>query len=117
MRFESDLPTDVRRQLDLELFRRGLDETENVSEAKRRLAEWQKGDLAALNLMEERNRKLYPNLEKLIGADRNKAWVARTSSIMERTPSAFVCVGIGHLLGPASIQSYLLKGGVNVRRI
>jgi uncharacterized protein len=117
MHFESDLPTDVRRQLDLELVRRGLDETENVSEAKRRLAEWQTGDMAALNTMEEHNRKLYPLLDKLIGANRNEAWVARTVSIMERTPSAFVCVGIGHLLGPASIQSCLLKSGVDVRRI
>jgi uncharacterized protein len=117
MRFETDLPADVRRQLDLELFRRGLDETENVSEARRRLSQWQIGEMAALNAMEKRNRKLYPLLDRLIGVDRNRAWVARTSSIMARTQGAFVCVGIGHLLGPASIQSFLTKSGIGVRRI
>jgi uncharacterized protein YbaP (TraB family) len=117
MGFESGLPKDVRRQFDLELFRRGLDEAENLSEGNRRLAEWQVGSLAALDAMDQRNRRLYPILDKLIGADRNKAWTARTASIMARTKSAFVCVGIGHLLGPASIQRYLLKSGVTVRRV
>jgi uncharacterized protein len=117
LRFESDLPADVRRQMDLELFRRALDEAESLSQAKRRLAQWQVGNMAALNAMAERNRRLYPLLDKLIGADRNQAWVARTASIMKRTASAFVCVGIGHLLGPASIQSYLVRTGVSVRRI
>lgn len=116
-RFRSDLPAEVRRQLDLQLFRRGLDETEHLCAARQRLAEWLQGDLGALDAMERRTRHRYPLLNRLIGADRNQAWVARTTAIMGRTDRAFVCVGIAHLLGPSSIQSCLQRSGLRVQRL
>lgn len=115
--FQNGLPANVRRQLELELFRRGLNETEGVDAARQRLAEWLAGNLRGLNVMEVQNRHNYPLLNRLIGTDRNKAWVARTAAIMGRTDSAFVCVGIGHLLGPSSIQEFLRQGGLTVRRV
>jgi uncharacterized protein len=116
-RFRDSMTTDTRIALDLELFRRGLAEAEDVDAARQRLDGWLRGDLRTLNTMEQNQRRRYPLISRLIGADRNKAWVARTADIMQRSAVTFACQGIGHLLGPQSIQAFLQRAGYKVNRL
>jgi uncharacterized protein YbaP (TraB family) len=114
--FRDSMAADTRIALDLELFRRGLTEAEDVDNARQRLDGWLHGDLRALNAMERNQGRRYPLISKLVGADRNKAWVARTAGIMQRNATAFACQGIGHLLGSQSIQVFLQRAGYQVSR-
>lgn len=115
-RFRASLAADTRTLLDLELFRRGLSEAEDVGSAQQQLDGWLRGDLRPLNKMERSVRKSYPLITQLVGADRNKNWVARTAEIMQRSATSFVCQGILHLLGPQSIQTFLRRAGHDVSR-
>jgi uncharacterized protein len=116
-RFLTDLPTDEQQQVQLQLFEKGLDEAEDVQAAQKRLTQWLAGDLEGLNALERHFRRAYPLAYRLIGEERNKAWAPRLASVMDRTNTAFVCVGILHLLGPSSIQENLMNSGISVRRI
>jgi uncharacterized protein YbaP (TraB family) len=115
--FRASLSPAMRAALDLQLFRRGLLEAENPQAARRRLDEWQRGDMQALNDMDVLYRREYPLLMRLIGDERNRAWVARANDIARRTDAAFACQGIGHLLGPRSIQACLQEAGWDVSRV
>ncbi len=117
VRFRESMTPDTRQALDLELFRRGLEEAEDVEAARRGLEGWLRGDLAALNAMEQRVRERYPLIATLVGSERNRAWVGRTDAIMERSATTFVCQGIGHLLGPQGIPAMLRQAGYEVERV
>jgi uncharacterized protein YbaP (TraB family) len=114
--YSDRLPVQERMQLDLELFRRELDDADDASSAAQRLEQWLAGDLVGLEALERHTRATYPLASRVIGAERNQRWVPRIHSIMDRTRSAFVCVGILHLVGPASIQAFLRKSGIEVHR-
>lgn len=115
--FRDSMTSETRIALDLELFQRGMSEAEDVDGARRRLDGWLRGDLRELIKLEKAQRSAYPLISRLVGEDRNRAWVSRTAEIMQRTDSAFICQGIGHLLGSASIQTFLQRAGYEVSRL
>jgi uncharacterized protein len=117
MRYTSDLPPKIRMQLQLEMFRKELDEAADVGAAVKQLDQWLAGDLAGLDALERHDRRAYPVASRLIGTDRNRAWVPRIQSIMDRTDRALICVGLMHLLGPTSIQGFLRAAGFQVDRV
>jgi len=112
-----DLPPALQSQLDLQNIARTLDEIEDVQAQQRRLAHWLTGDLSDLSAFERHVRVSYLLANRYIGADRNARWVPRIQATMVRTNTAFVCVGVLHLLGPDSIQANLTRTGVPVRRV
>jgi uncharacterized protein YbaP (TraB family) len=115
MRYTADLPQKTEIELQLEMFRKELDEAADASAALRRLNEWLGGDVADLDAFARSH--VYPVAARIIGSERNKRWVFRIRSITDRTDRAFVCVGILHLVGPASIQSFLRAAGIRVHRV
>lgn len=115
--FRESMTPSTREALDLELFRRGLNDAEDVESVRQRLDGWLRGDLRPLETMERSQRTRYPLIARLIGAERNKAWVERTAGIMQKSATSFACQGIGHLLGPQSIQVYLQRAGYGVSRV
>ncbi len=74
---------------------------------------WLSGDIATL---EEEMIGDYPNQTPIVYeallVDRNKQWVEELTRVMkEEKGSVFVAVGIGHLLGPDSLQAMLAEKG------
>jgi uncharacterized protein len=116
-RFMSDLPDDLQRTLQLQLVRKTLDETEDIKAAEQRLNRWLAGDMEGWNAFDEHLAKTYPELAKRIGTERNKAWVPRIDTMLARTHTAFVCVGVLHLAGTESIQAQLKRSGLAVLRV
>jgi uncharacterized protein YbaP (TraB family) len=111
------LPPEQQRKIHLQLFQRALDDAEDVKAAERRLTQWLAGNLEPLEEVDRRTQQRYPDVERVIGAERNKAWVPRIESIVARLQVAFVCVGILHLVGPESVQAHLARAGFEVRRV
>jgi uncharacterized protein len=116
-RFLDDLSGDLRVRIHLQMIARALDELEDTEAAEQRLREWLAGDVRGFEALDRRMRSLYPDARQYLGTRRNIAWVLRIRSMLSRTPAAFVCVGVGHLVGPDSIQAHARKAGLMVRRL
>lgn len=115
MRYTADLPQKTLIELQLEMFRMELDEAADADTALQRLNDWLAGDVADLDAFARSH--VYPVAARIIGSERNKAWVPRIRSMMDRTDRAFVCVGMMHLVGAASVQDFLREGGIRVHRV
>lgn len=111
------LSPQLRTQVELENFRRALDDAEHAGQAEQRLEQWLAGQLGGLEALERHLRAAYPLASRLIGTERNRLWVPRIRSDLQRLRSTFVCVGILHLIGPTSIQAFLRQSGVRVHRV
>ncbi len=81
------------------------------------VAHWAVGDTAALeaDLIVDMKTK-YPDLYKVLLADRNAAWAKVLAERLEGSGVSFVSVGSAHLVGPDSVQSLLAKKGVKASR-
>ena len=101
----------------LQLIRKALDDAEGAPSSGHRLAAWMAGDLTDQEAEDGRLRRLYPDLYARLQVERNRAWAPRLMGVMAEPGACFVCVGFGHLVGPHSIQSYLTKTGLDVRRV
>ncbi len=74
------------------------------------------GDLSAEEAVLQRQAKDFPAYFPYTTA-RNKAWVPRIRTMLERNAASFVRVGFDHLLGPDSIPQYLGQDGLKAERI
>jgi uncharacterized protein YbaP (TraB family) len=93
------------------------DAAEGPAELAKLAAAWEKGDTARLKTvvvddMRAHAPKLY---DKLIVA-RNVAWAKAIRAMLAGKGTAFVAVGVGHLVGPDSVQAQLAKLGVRAVR-
>lgn len=116
-RFMTELPDDVQRKLQLQILRKTLDEGVDVKAAELRLEQWLAGDMAGWEEFARHVARLYPEVNNRIGEQRNKAWVPRIDAMLARTDCAFVCVGVLHLAGAASIQVQLRQAGLAAHRV
>jgi uncharacterized protein YbaP (TraB family) len=98
-----------------------LDQTvESVSSASSTLdamvAQWLEGDADELARMlnEEVDD---PVLYKRMLTDRNANWAEWIGTRLQQPGTVFVAVGAGHLAGKDSVQDYLKKRGLKVRRV
>lgn len=93
---------------------------ESVSSATHTLdgmvAVWLQGDADQLARM--LNDELAdPVLHKRLLTDRNATWAEWIEARLGRPGTVFVAVGAGHLAGKGSVQDYLKKRGLRVRRV
>ncbi|MXP42307.1 TraB/GumN family protein [Altererythrobacter soli] len=94
--------------------------TESVTSASSTLdamvAEWLEGD--ADQLARLLNDELAdPVLHKRLLTDRNANWAEWIGARLQQPGTVFVAVGAGHLAGKDSVQDYLKKRGLKVRRV
>ena len=76
-------------------------------------AAWQAGDQRALEeAFVGDMRRDYPELYKVLIADRNAAWADELKQKLAGSGVSFVAVGAGHLVGPDSVQAELEKLGI-----
>jgi uncharacterized protein YbaP (TraB family) len=98
-----------------------LDETvESVASATQTLdamvAEWLEGDADQLARMLN-SEMTDPVLYKRLLTDRNANWAEWIGARLQQPGTVFVAVGAGHLAGKNSVQDYLKKRGLRVRRV
>jgi uncharacterized protein len=101
----------------LQLIRKTLDDVEAAPRIDRALSAWASGDLSRLEAADALARSRYPDLHRRIVAQRNSAWAGRIEDMLAQLGAAFVCVGVGHLVGPRSIQAYLAEAGLRALRL
>lgn len=78
---------------------------------------WEKGDVAKLSrLVIDEMRTGEPLLYRRLIVERNVAWAKAIRGMLAGKGVAFVAVGVGHLVGPDSVQVQLAKAGVKARR-
>ena len=78
---------------------------------------WEKGDVARLSrLVIDEMRTGEPLLYRRLIVERNVAWAKAIREMLAGKGVAFVAVGVGHLVGPDSVQAQLAKAGVKARR-
>lgn len=65
-----------------------------------------------VNRVRDSNREIYDALYKDLNAD----WAAQFTRFMEGSGTGFAAIGIGHLLGDDSIQSFMEEQGYEVNR-
>lgn len=80
------------------------------------VAQWMKGDANELARM--LNEELSdPVLHRRLLTDRNANWAEWIEKRLQEPGTVFVAVGAGHLAGKGSVQDYLKKRGLKVRRV
>jgi uncharacterized protein len=112
-RFSSQTPPAVQ----LQLIRKSMDDLEAALSGGGFSNAWAVGNLAPLNARDRRFAEAYPELYARLVVERNAGWVPRIRQMLDAGQPAFVCVGIGHLLGPQSIQAQAEAAGLKVRRL
>ncbi len=81
-------------------------------------AAWESGDVAAIDSILNAEIKVKtPSLYRRLLVDRNRRYAERIKALLEGKEDQFVAVGIGHLVGADSIQAFLKRKGVKLRRI
>jgi uncharacterized protein len=116
-RFLERLSAEQQVRVHLQMIGRALDELEAPKAGQERLTRWLAGDISGVEALDRRMESRYPDARNQIGIERNKAWVPRIQSMLDRTRAAFVCVGILHLAGPESVQAQASRAGLAVRRV
>jgi len=114
VRFLADLPPSAQAQFLTET----LDDVDDVvGEIDRLVAAWQAGDLGELEReFVEQTRDRYPEIYRVLVAQRNRAWAEALQARMAGGGTSFVAVGAGHLVGPDSVQAQLKKRGIEAVR-
>jgi uncharacterized protein len=114
LRFFADLSTPT----EVALLSSTLDDVaEGPALLDRMVASWSAGDVKGLEeIFVGDMRKDYPELYRVIIAQRNAAWADELKQKLAGSGVSFVAVGAGHLVGPDSVQAELAKRGVKAER-
>jgi uncharacterized protein YbaP (TraB family) len=78
---------------------------------------WSKGDPDGLAKELNESLEASPVLEKTLLTDRNRRWADWIKARMTRPGTVFIAVGAGHLAGKNSVQAFLGKLHLKVKRI
>ena len=116
-RFLDRLPAEQQLRVHLQMIGKALDDLADAKARQERLTRWLAGDLSGVEALDRRMERRYPDARKHIATERNKAWVPRIQSMLDRTRAAFVCIGILHLTGPESVQAQVRRAGLSARRL
>ena len=81
------------------------------------LEAWRNGKPDKLAALMDEDLRATPGLAKRLIDDRNARFADWIKARLATPGTVFVAVGAGHLAGPASVQSFLAKGGVKVTRV
>jgi uncharacterized protein YbaP (TraB family) len=72
---------------------------------------WKNGDAARMEMLTGKSLKGYPEIEKRLFTERNRAWTARIVKLLGQDGDVFVVVGAGHLTGRNGILEMLKASG------
>ncbi len=75
---------------------------------------WMQGDVRTLARLTAADLKAYPQAQKLLFDDRNKAWVTQIAALLAQDKVFFITVGAGHLAGPRGVPALLRAKGLRV---
>ncbi|MCI0746228.1 MAG: TraB/GumN family protein [Verrucomicrobia subdivision 3 bacterium] len=78
---------------------------------------WKTGDTKKLDALVLDAIRDYPQLQKKLLVDRNKAWLGKIEKLLAEGKSVFVVVGAAHLIGKDSVVDLLEKKGLKVRQM
>ncbi len=78
---------------------------------------WNKGDADGLAAVLNENIDHTPETRRLLLTDRNARWAEWVEKRLKQPGTVFMAVGAGHLAGKDSVQDFLAKRNVKVKRI
>ncbi|MFV0623717.1 TraB/GumN family protein [Sphingomonas sp. ac-8] len=101
------------------MLTRVLDGQDSATDVMRRTADaWSRGDTDALAAIVAEDLRQTPDaVQQRVLTDRNAAWADWIARRMAQPGRVFVAVGVGHLVGPGSLQTALATRGLRVRRL
>ncbi len=114
VRFFADLP----RPLEVEYLLSTLDDaSKGTGELDSMVDAWAAGDTKALEeILNSDLKDHYPDLYRILLAQRNQAFADQIETLLKGSGVVFVAVGVGHLVGPDSVQADLAKHGIKAER-
>jgi uncharacterized protein len=80
------------------------------------LRAWQAGDTGALARLLSAEFDEFPDLYRTLTVDRNRAWVAQLTDLLDDRDDYLVVVGALHLVGPDSVVDLLERRGFKVEQ-
>jgi uncharacterized protein YbaP (TraB family) len=98
----------------LDTVRLALDEVDQASGFAQTLNAWASGNIDAQAARAHDIRAAYPELVRRLNDERNAALAERLSEAVREFQTQFVCVGVLHLLGAASLQDHLRRLGFSI---
>ncbi len=105
----------IDRELQSEMILQFLDEREQLD---RRMAEmvtaWRDGDAEALDALSNAELRRYPGLYAPIIEDRNRRWLPKIERLLDAPSQTMVVVGSAHLVGESSVVKLLRDQGYRV---
>ena len=79
---------------------------------------WERGDVDTLErLVVEETRQQYPDVYRVLFAERNNAWMDVLMRELDGSGVDFVAVGAGHMLGPDGLIEQFRARGLTVERV
>lgn len=100
-----------------DILRQALDELGVVEKSSEDMVKaWKKGDAPAMEAFTRKSLKAYPDIERRLFADRNRAWAERIVRELSREGDVFVVVGAAHLVGKDGVLEMLRKAGYTPRQ-
>lgn len=110
---------DLSPKLQMDLLHNSLDDyAKGPAQIKALITAWQAGNVAAIaKIVNLDMRRHYPELYKVLLADRNVAWAKQIEALLKQQGTFFVAVGAGHLAGPDSVQVQLRKLDIETERV
>ena len=115
----------ARQQLDLlanalpgkeeDLLKQALEEIAVLEKASTEMVQaWKAGDAARMEAFTQKSLKEFPEVEKKLFTERNKAWTTRILRLLSQEGDVFVVVGAGHLVGKGGLLEMLKAKGYKV---
>jgi uncharacterized protein YbaP (TraB family) len=92
-----------------------IDKGDTSEEAPERA--WVQGDVSYYEKNVQDFSARYPDLYDALNGQRDAEWTERIDGFLKAGGTTFILVGINHTVGPGSIQVYLRKAGIHVRRV
>jgi len=107
------------REDELDYLRQTIkDYREAPTELDEMVANWAKGDLAAMeDMFVTEMKEEDPALYDAILTKRNANWVVKIEEMLKGSGTIFVAVGAGHLIGPDSVIAMLDAKGIKAERV
>jgi len=116
--FQVGLFASMTDALSRQLLAATLEETTYTAQAPQELYRiWRAGDLAMLDKLIKDMRQRYPDLNQLLLAGRNRAWLPRLVAAFKDDVPHLVVVGAAHFVGPDGLLALLKAQGLEPRPV